>query len=519
MNAIAPSQVPAAPDTDDAGRDLRTVARGGLLNMVGAGGNAVFTFLIFVVIARAVDLRQVGALLVAIAAFTILTTGSQFGAQVGLVRMIARYRVLGRVSDIRHTLLVGLTPVLVTGAAMAAAGYALAGQFAALLGRGEDAELVVRYLHLLVPFIPFAALLAVAAGATQGFGTMLPAVAVDKLGRTVTQLGLTVLTVSLGSVAIALAWATPYALGLVAISGWLVVLLRRTERQASGDPARPLPQLAREFWRFSAPRGVASFFQVSVLWFDTILLGVLRSTQEAGIYAVATRYLTIGHLVIGAILQVTGPKLSELLAAKSQDRASSVYQAATCWVTALVWPVYFTVGIFAPFLLQVFGREFVAGQTALLILAGAMLIAAVSGPVDVVLLMGGKSWWSLVNWGMAFVVNVVLNLVLIPSHGINGAAIAWAVSILVRNLIPVVEVWLLMGLHPVGEGLRKVMVASTVSYGVVGVVLRSAFGASLTTFALLLAVGTTTYAAMLWRHRDVVLGKGLTARRATVSRD
>ena len=50
--------------------------------------------------------------------------------------------------------------------------------------------------------------------------------------------------------------------------------------------------------------------------------------------------------------------------------------------------------------------------------------------------MAGRSWLSLGNNTVALAVNVGLNIVLIPIDGIRGAAIAWSVAIVVRNVLP-----------------------------------------------------------------------------------
>ena len=63
----------------------------------------------------------------------------------------------------------------------------------------------------------------------------------------------------------------------------------------------------------------------------------------------------------------------------------------------LAWPLYFTLAVFAPLLLQVFKPQYAAGATSLELLAVAMLVATAIGPVDIVLLMGGRSMWNLFN--------------------------------------------------------------------------------------------------------------------------
>ena len=69
-----------------------------------------------------------------------------------------------------------------------------------------------------------------------------------------------------------------------------------------------------------------------------------------------------------------------------------------------------------------------------------MLVATACGMVDVVLIMAGKATWNLANVLAAFVVMVGLDLWLIPQLGILGAAIGWSASILVGNLVPLIQV-------------------------------------------------------------------------------
>ncbi|MFC7645736.1 polysaccharide biosynthesis C-terminal domain-containing protein [Streptosporangium lutulentum] len=48
-----------------------------------------------------------------------------------------------------------------------------------------------------------------------------------------------------------------------------------------------------------------------------------------------------------------------------------------------------------------------------------------AGNVQTVLLMGGKSSWSLLNKVVALIATVVLTFLLVPLFGIVGAAVAW----------------------------------------------------------------------------------------------
>ena len=69
-----------------------------------------------------------------------------------------------------------------------------------------------------------------------------------------------------------------------------------------------------------------------------------------------------------------------------------------------------------------------------------------------VLVTAGRSSWSLINGLLAVVVNVGLDVLLIPRYGITGAAIGWSAAIVVTNLMPLAQLAATVRLHPFGRG-------------------------------------------------------------------
>ncbi len=102
----------------------------------------------------------------------------------------------------------------------------------------------------------------------------------------------------------------------------------------------------------------------------------------------------------------------------------------------------------------------------------AMLLSMALGPVDIVLLMGGKSSWNLINTIISLAVNIVLNLILIPRMGITGAALAWAVSIALNNLLPALQVHVMLGINAISRRLLVPGLASVACFAGLGLVIR-----------------------------------------------
>jgi O-antigen/teichoic acid export membrane protein len=493
---------------DERRKDLKSVARGGALNIVGTIVNGVAGFLFGIIVTRGLHARGAGVFFEALALFTIATTVAQLGADIGVVREIPRHRALGRFRDAVRCLYVSVTPVVVVATIVGIAISVFAPEISHVIVHGRDHNAAVPYLRVLGPFLPLAAVSKVLLCATRSFGTMLPFVAVEYIGKAGLRavLAIFVIALGLGSVAMAMSWALPIALGLAAATIWLLAVIKRASptSPAVDEPQTPLRKLVLDFWRFTAFRGVAAIFAIAILWLDVVLVGALASAREAGIYGAASRFVTAGSFALQALFLVMGPQMSALLSKGQRERAQAIYQAATAWLTAVSFPIFLGMAVFAPFLLRMFGPEFASGGTALTILALAMLVNMGTGTVTVILLMSGKSSWNLANTAGAAVLNVVLNVVLIPQFGMTGAAIAWAAAICVQNLVPLVQIWVSLKIHPFGTAYPVPVVAAVICFGGIGLLITQTLGMSISTFLFFVIVATAAYLVLLWRFRDVL---------------
>lgn len=488
--------------------DLDRLARGGMLTMAGSVASSVLGFVLVVVITRGLGATRGGVLFEAIALFMILSNSFELGADTAMVRMVARYRALGRTVDLKPTISAAMSPVIAIGVISAVALYFLAPAIAGIFIPDHTEEGIL-YIRLFAPFVPLASATTVALGATRGFGTMRPYVAIQNVGLPLVRplLILTVLGAGMGATAVALAWAAPLGAAFLASVGSLFLLHRmavRRDRPSSVEPPRPIRELASEFWRFAAPRGLAGMLQVAVIWLNILLLGALATTTEAGIFAAASRFTGVGTFALQAVGATIAPQISALLARDEPRRAETVFQTATWWLMALSWPMYAAMVVFAPFLMRVFGAEFVAGQTVLVILSLAMLALIGTGNNKIVLLMAGGSGWNLAITTASLACNIVLALILIPRFGMNGAAFAFGATIVLDQVLTTLVVRYRLKLQPFGAGYAVVALGATLCYGGVGLAVRLGLGMSIPTFLLFGVVATAAYAALLWRARKLL---------------
>ena len=544
MMAATPPDAPTLPvtarrDSGQPGPRLKDVARGSALNLIGALVAAVTTLVLTVVITREYTKPVAGAFFTAISLFLIVESAAGLGAWVGLVNFIARLRRLGHEDRVAAILRAAIVPVVIVSLACTAGMILFAEPLAHLLLSGHLGKdgaapgTVADALRALALALPFAALSDTLLGAARGYRAMKPTVIVDKIGRSTAQLVGVTVAISAGSIALlAPLWALPYV-PAAAIGWYWLRRVRRDHRPAAGAPGQPGPgavstggstaadrgaaarsgkavsvgagvgsATSRGFWRFTGPRAVANLAQITIQRIDIVLVAIILGPVEAAIYTAATRFLVAGQFANSALSQAAQPRFAELFAVDDRRGANVVYRATTAWLVMLTWPLYLLAVIYGPEILSIFGHSYRAGDMVMVILGLTMLVATACGQVDMVLITTGRSSWSLANGLMAVFVNVGLDLLLIPRYGITGAAIGWAVAIIITNLIPLAQLAASKRLNPFGRGTFIAIGLSVVSFAVIPLAARAVFGPGAAASLGAVGAGCLVQAAGLWRFRD-----------------
>jgi O-antigen/teichoic acid export membrane protein len=521
---------------------LAEVARGGTLNLIGAGVSALTTVGVTVFVTREFSRAVAGAFFTATSAFLIVEAVASLGANVGLVYFIARLRSLGEEKRIPTILRAAIIPVIVASILLMVSMVAVATPLAKVLlsghlgkGGAVSAAAVAQALRALALTLPFAALLDTYLGVGRGYRDMRPTVVIDKIGRSAVQLVGIAVAVAAGSAALlAPLWALPYVPAMAIAWFWTRRIRRRPSRGPRGMPdvppelaallalSTPVPKLGgairggrmakrrvananpRGFWRFTTPRGIASLASITLQRIDIVLVAILMGPGWAAVYTAATRFLVAGQLGNMAISMAAQPRFTELFALGDRRSANVIYQVTTAWLVLLTWPLYMLAIAFGPEVLSVFGHSYKAGADVMLILGLTMLLATACGQVDMVLITTGRSSWSLINGLLAVGVNVGLDLVLIPRYGITGAAIGWAIAIMVTNLMPMAQLAASIHLQPFGRGTLLACGLSTVSFCAIPFGVRAVLGGGFASLAVAVVAGSVLQAAGLWKFRGVL---------------
>jgi len=215
------------------------------------------------------------------------------------------------------------------------------------------------------------------------------------------------LLIAAGVFAVAQWTATAMSLRGVGDSGWL----------------RPGLRNSLALIRRAAPLGVA-ILAINVYYYaDSVLLGLLRTPEEVGFYGAAYKLVLPWLAVAGTVGLLAMPQLAEAL-----QRGSSfepLVRRLSKLSMSLAIPVAVGGTIAAPTLIAlVFGVRYLPAALPFSILIWSVVTVFANAPFGFLLLARrrDRAYMFIALAGAA--VNIALNLVLIPTAGMIGAAIA-----------------------------------------------------------------------------------------------
>ncbi|WP_456397905.1 flippase [Desulfurobacterium sp.] len=192
----------------------------------------------------------------------------------------------------------------------------------------------------------------------------------------------------------------------------------------------------RSLLSVSLPMLLSSSLALIMGWTDTIMLGMFKTTEEVGIYNVVLRISMITSITLLAINTIAAPKFAEFWGKEDIKGLAKVTQQSTKLIFWTSFPILLVFLVFPYQILRIFGKEFTAGATALMILTVGQFVNAIVGSVGYILQMTGKEKIFQTVILIGTIINVILNLTLIPKFGIDGAAIASASAICFINIVP-----------------------------------------------------------------------------------
>lgn len=208
--------------------------------------------------------------------------------------------------------------------------------------------------------------------------------------------------------------------GIAAVQFWWV---RRAAQQLPRGP-EPKAGESKRWWRFALPWVAIALATDFFFDIDLLLLSNILDRETLAVFGVLTRVFSLVAFGVSAVYAVTMPDIFESNAAS--DRAAFTRQVgeANLVATAISLGLFAAVLAGGPLLLMIFGPAFAAGALPLAVLCLALCIRSLFGPAAIVLSIHDRPYATLPAIGLGLGVLIGANILLVPAHGLLGAAVA-----------------------------------------------------------------------------------------------
>jgi O-antigen/teichoic acid export membrane protein len=171
-------------------------------------------------------------------------------------------------------------------------------------------------------------------------------------------------------------------------------------------------------------------------WIDSFAIGYFKGAFEVGLYNAAVPIAALLYFSSNIFIQMFFPLITKEFAKKNFILIGELSKQVTKWIFIINLPILIIMILFPGAILNIlFGQEYMIAKEALRFLAIGAFISSTLFISNNILSMLGKSKLILVDIIISSIFNVLLNVLLVPKYGIEGAAFSTMISYIILSLL------------------------------------------------------------------------------------
>jgi len=236
--------------------------------------------------------------------------------------------------------------------------------------------------------------------------------------------------------------------------------------------------------------GLGTFIATKI---DIFMVGTLIDMQNTAIFTVALFISTVIGIPLQSIFKITSPIIASSFRTNDLEQINDLYKKTS--LNLLIIGMLLTIGIWASidYLFELIpnGTTYAVGKNIIFLLSIAKLVDMATG-LNAHIIVYSKLYKLNFYFSLLLaILNIVLNLVLIPQYQIFGVALATFFSIVFFNLLKVGVVWKKLNMHPFSWNMLWVLLVGAVVY-------LSVFMLPVSNYPLLNIIFTSFYIGLVY---------------------
>ncbi len=394
------------------------------LTFIASMVNMLLVFIISIILGRYLGATELGLYRLTYTFYGVATMVGALGIPVAVIKYVAEYK--DDETNLNKIVSSGIITSLIAGIILSILIYSLSATFANVFKMPPIEGL----LELLAPVFPFVLVNAVLYGTLNGLRDM------NKYATAmiIQQVLMTISTVILIYYGFGVSGAIiGIIISSVGISAYLIYCFKDRLYLTLDEYIKTTKKLAG----FGTLMFGANLINMINLQADTVFLGYFLTAADVGYYSAATGLSKFFWVVPQAIQTISYPATSEYWGKRNILGLQRMLDKSMKYTTLALVPAGLAIGLFAEEIVtRIYGLGFYHSALPLqILLVGTVIFGVFSTSIGGSLAGVNRPDLGLKAAGFSAIINIILNVTLIPRFGIVGAATATAVSLVTMAII------------------------------------------------------------------------------------
>jgi len=437
---------------------VKTIGKGGILSFLGNIFRLTFEFLFHIILGHFLGVALYGIFFLGLSFLNLIRQFTVLGFDQALIRYISLYEGVNKRGNTRGVMILAFVFSLSLGVIAGILIYIFAPKISTNIFHKPNLEIVLKVFGFCLPLTSG---IIIISSSFIGFKKIEYYVYLRNVLFPCLLVVITLLSLTIGYRLKGV--LSSYAISCIVcvILGLYLLIKKCLQYPASSN--------SKSIFCFKEHFGFASFVflsSISFLFlyqFNNIIIGYFESSEKVGIFNAASKIALLLLVPLDSLIVIFSPVVSDLFNKKKFERLEEIFKLVSNWTLFLTLPISIILIYFPHVILGMFGPKFIAGSEILIILSLTLVIRCLLGPVGNLLKMIGQERLEFFNSILLLIINIGLSLVLIKRFGAVGVAISMGISLIIVNLLRMIEIYKLLGFSPLSGRQIKHLAVGTIS--------------------------------------------------------
>jgi len=446
---------------EEVDRSLKLIFKSSIFVFLGIVLSKVLSYLYRIVIARDFGPEVYGIFSLATMILLFLVSFANLGLVEGILRFVSFYRGKNNINKIRYVFRFSLYALFFSSILVGIILFLFADFISLRFFHNPNLIIYLRIFSVLVPFYIF---LYSFLSVIQAYEKIkVYSFILDFLENFLKLIFLLIL-IFLGFVANAIIFS--YILGVISVflAAFLYCKYRLPEIFKKYTLSKKSEKdIKKKLISYSWPLVFSTLLYVLFSDIDSFCIGFFKDVTQVGIYNAAVPIAALMVFSPVLFLRLFFPIITREFSKKNTELIKELSKQVQKWIMIVNVPLLFLIVLFpGAFINILFGSEYITAENSLRFLAIGFFFNSLCLIFYNLISMVGKSKLILLNILITAILNIIINISLIPVMGITGAAIGTMISYFVLMIIFFFQVRHYLSIIPLKKEMYGVILSATI---------------------------------------------------------